>query len=147
MKTARFVLDTNTIVQILRWNEIGRRIDARFSLLASPVPPMISAVSLGETRSLARQWSWGSEKVADLHGLLLRFVVVDIRKEPVLARYVEIDHCSRITGRKMNQNDLWIAATAAATNATLLTTDRDFDHLDAALVRRVWIDPKEPAAS
>lgn len=141
MSVTRFVLDTNVVVQLLRWNEIGRRIDARFGLLASPMPPMISAVSLGEARSLARQWSWGAEKVAHLHALLLRFVVVDIRTEPVVARYVEIDHGSRTLGRKMNQNDLWIAAAAAATSATLLTTDRDFDHLDASLVRCVWIDP------
>lgn len=141
MNVARFVLDTNVVVQILRWNEIGRRIDARFGLLLSPVPPMISAVSLGEARSLARQWSWGAEKVSQLHALLLRFVVIDIRTEPVVAHYVEIDHGSRSIGRRMNQNDLWIAATAAATHATLLTTDRDFDHLDASLVRCVWIDP------
>ena len=30
----------------------------------------------------------------------------------------------------MGKNDLWIAATAYAMNAQLLTTDGDFDHLD-----------------
>jgi tRNA(fMet)-specific endonuclease VapC len=139
--TARFVLDTNVIVQLLRWNEIGRRIDARYDLLAAASTPMISAVSLGETRSLARQWNWGRDKIERLHELLLKFVVVDIRREPVIARYVEIDISSRIAGRKMNANDIWIAATAAATSATLLTTDRDFDHLDPSLVRCEWINP------
>lgn len=139
--TTRFVLDTNVIVQLLRWNEIGRRIDARFGLLAASTMPMISAVSLGEARSLARQWSWGPDKIARLHAHLLRFVVVDIRKEPIIDRYVEIDHGSKVVGRKMNPNDIWIAATAAATSATLLTTDRDFEHLDPALVNHVWIDP------
>ncbi len=30
----------------------------------------------------------------------------------------------------MGKNDLWIAATAALTDARLLTSDRDFDLLD-----------------
>jgi predicted nucleic acid-binding protein len=47
----------------------------------------------------------------------------------------------------MNQNGLWIAAAAAATSATLLTTDGDFDHLDGSLVRCVWIDPSGPLQS
>jgi hypothetical protein len=60
--SARFVLDTNVVVQLLRGNEVGKRIEARFGLLAAPIPPLLSAVSLGEARSLARQWSWGPEK-------------------------------------------------------------------------------------
>jgi len=147
MNAERFVLDTNVIVQLLRWNDIGQRIEARFGLLAAATVPMISAVSLGETRSLARQWNWGTERIAQLHTHLLRFVVVDIRSEPVLRHYAEIDHGSKDLGRKMNPNDVWIAATAAATNATLLTTDKDFDHLEASIVRRVWIDPANPSAS
>ena len=89
----------------------------------------------------------GPEKIAQLHALLLELVIVDINREPVVAHYVEIDHCSRSVGRKMNQNDLWIAAVAAATGATLLTTDRDFDHLDQSIVRSVWIDPQGPSSS
>lgn len=45
------------------------------------------------------------------------------------------------SGRAMGKNDRWIAATAAATGATLLTTDRDFDHLTSLLLTRHWIDP------
>lgn len=30
----------------------------------------------------------------------------------------------------MGKNDLWIAATASAIDATLITSDKDFDHLD-----------------
>ena len=41
----------------------------------------------------------------------------------------------------MGKNDLWIAATAMATGATLLTTDKDFDHLDPTFLTRDWIDP------
>ena len=41
----------------------------------------------------------------------------------------------------MGKNDVWIAATAAVTGATLLTTDRDFDRLTPQFLTRVWIDP------
>jgi len=55
--------------------------------------------------------------------------------------YVKIDVYSEGIGRTMGKNDLWIAATANVTSATLLTTDKDFDHLDGAFINRVWIDP------
>jgi len=42
----------------------------------------------------------------------------------------------------MGKNDLWIAATAAVTGATLLTTDRDFDKLAPRFLAREWIDPE-----
>lgn len=56
-------------------------------------------------------------------------------------RYAEIDTFSQgklpnkrlgMTARNMGKNDLWIASTASLLNATLLTTDADFDHLDGA---------------
>jgi predicted nucleic acid-binding protein len=40
----------------------------------------------------------------------------------------------------MKQNDLWIAATAVATGATLVTTDKDFDHLNGLWLERVLVD-------
>jgi len=89
----------------------------------------------------------GPEKIEQLHALLLKLVIVDINREPVVAHDVEIDHHSRRMGRRMNQNDLWIAAVSAAIGATLLTTDRDFDHLDQSTVRFVWIDPQGPFPS
>jgi predicted nucleic acid-binding protein len=150
VSVTRYVLDTNVVVQLLRGNEVGNRIDASWGLTAAPVPAFLSAVSLGEIRSLAKQWSWGPAKIARLHALLLKFVTVDIRRGPVVAQYVEIDDYSRSVGRRMNQNDLWIAAVAAATGATLLTMDRDFDHLDQlnqSMLRLIWIDPKGPTTS
>lgn len=39
-----------------------------------------------------------------------------------------------MSARNMGKNDLWIAATASALDLTLLTTDRDFDHLHLPLL-------------
>ena len=44
-------------------------------------------------------------------------------------------------GVPMGKNDVWIAATAHVTGARLLTTDRDFDHLDPTFLGRDWVDP------
>jgi tRNA(fMet)-specific endonuclease VapC len=42
----------------------------------------------------------------------------------------------------MRENDLWIAATAAASDAILVTTDKDFDHLhENGHLRRIWVNP------
>lgn len=40
----------------------------------------------------------------------------------------------------MGKNDLWIAAAAHVTGATLLTTDADFDHLRDRFVTLERID-------
>jgi tRNA(fMet)-specific endonuclease VapC len=65
---------------------------------------------------------------------------VPITYDPALIKmYAEIDVYSQsqhptlrlpTSARKMGKNDLWIAATTAIYNATLLSTDADFTHLD-----------------
>jgi len=66
--------------------------------------------------------------------LLGYLVRVGIDSPDVLSAYAIIDADSRRSGIKMGKNDLWIAATAHVTGATLLTTDRDFDHLEPAFL-------------
>jgi len=41
----------------------------------------------------------------------------------------------------MGKNDLWIAATAHVVDATILTTDKDFDHLASEFLKCQRIDP------
>lgn len=40
----------------------------------------------------------------------------------------------------MGKNDLWIAATASVTNTTLITTDKDFVHLDNVYLKLVSVE-------
>lgn len=40
----------------------------------------------------------------------------------------------------MGKNDLWIAATASAFDITLVTTDKDFNHLDGKFIKLKLIE-------
>ena len=40
----------------------------------------------------------------------------------------------------MGKNDLWIAATSSVYDLVLLTTDKDFNHLDGAYLDLEYID-------
>ena len=78
---------------------------------------------------IAARNGWGAAKTRRLNTLLGYLMAVPIPYGAVMDCYVQIDDYSLANGRQMGKNDLWIAATARATGATLLTTDRNFDHL------------------
>jgi predicted nucleic acid-binding protein len=136
-----YLLDTNVIVAIIRGNDFGKRLDDVYALSSSISRSMISVVTIGEMLSLARQFNWGGPKRDKLQALLDEIVSIDINHPDILDSYAEIDHFSWQQGRKMGKNDIWAAATAAVSKATLLTTDKDFDHLHGKYVNRIWVDP------
>ena len=105
---------------------------------------------MAEIKALAMCRNWGAQRLAILERLLAKFVLVDIMAEKVIDRYVQIDaysqgkhpkHKSGFSARNMGKNDLWIAATASVTESTLLTTDKDFDHLSPGWLSLVRLDP------
>lgn len=135
------LLDTNILVHVLRGKVAGAWLRERYAL-DSPTSerPLVSIITLGELLALATKWNWAAKRRAAILDLEKNFVVVDIRNREVLARYAELGVHWERQGRRMEQNDLWIAATAKAADATLLTTDGDFRKL-APDVRVEWIDP------
>jgi len=76
-----------------------------------------------------------------LTNLLSQIVIVPIDRPEIVEAYAQIDFYCERNGRPMAKNDIWIAATAFVTKTTLLTTDKDFDHLHPALLQRDWINP------
>lgn len=48
-----------------------------------------------------------------------------------------------LSSRNMGKNDLWIAVSAAATVATLLTTDKDFKHLKGVFMKHQYYAPQD----
>lgn len=145
-----FLLDTNIVLTLVRGNALASFIDSKFGLRASKVRPMISVVTHGEVRVLAGRNGWGDRKLAALQNALDNLFTVDINHSDVLDAYVEIDLFSQRHhdgARNMGKNDLWIAACTKASRATLLTTDKDFDHLAPGLLSLEYIDPASAKSS
>ena len=137
-----YLLDTNILVHYIRKSDLYRRVEAAYRLETVADPALISIASEGEIRSLALQFGWGAARMQAMEELLSRLVIVPIDRPELVDAYVEIDYYSERTGQHMEKNDVWIAATAFVTTATLLTSDQDFDHLDPGFLTRHWINPK-----
>lgn len=137
----RLVLDTNLLVRYIRQDRLSQWVEAQYGLLRSVMPLLISVVSEGEMRGLALQFGWGNEKQQTMQALLDYLTIIPLPFAHIVDAYAQIDDYSRRRGVAMGKNDLWIAATAHVTEARLLTTDWDFDHLHPAFLTRDWIDP------
>jgi len=135
-----YLLDTNILVHLLRGKATGLAIETHFGLRGALNRCVVSVVTVGETYSLARQWNWGAAKQAALQKLLNQVVWLDINHPDILVAYGELDDLSNRSGRSMGKNDVWIAATAKASGATLLTTDGDFAHLHPTHLTHIRVD-------
>ena len=133
----RYLIDTNLLLLFLRNDERWEKLNNQFDFGASR--NYISAVSVGELESLALQNNWGIKRMERLKDLTTVFAVIDINIDTIIKQYAQIDAFSQgklkdrplsISARNMGKNDLWIAATAAAFQLELLTSDLDFDHLN-----------------
>jgi tRNA(fMet)-specific endonuclease VapC len=140
-KSQLFILDTNILVHLIRDSPIGRLVARQFDLLNPYSTQLISVVTAGEIRALAKKRCWGLRRIEALKDLVRELVVLPLGSEPVLSTYAEIDCHLQKAGLHMGQNYMWIAATAAAAKAHLLTTDKDFDPLYPDRLTRTWIDP------
>ncbi len=138
---ARYLLDTNILLGIVRGEEFVRQIDRQISFLKPPHVSMLCTVSRGEIYSLAFRNQWGQKRLLLLEETLRKIPFVDISHEQIVHKYAEIECYSQgknpnkplpagLSSRNMTQNDLWIAAAASVLEAVLLTTDNDFDHLN-----------------
>ena len=133
-----FLLDTNIIIIYLRDNLGKYLIETTYNPFNSANTLLVSIVTVGELRAFSLKNKWGKPKIVRMEELLSKCAIIGIDNEDTLNRYAEIDAFSqgRLDGRKsdftarnMGKNDLWIAATASVLEATLLTTDNDFEHL------------------
>ncbi len=138
------LLDTNVLLHLVRGKEVGERIDRMFGLRARAEKPLISIVTVGECHAFAAYRGWGAEKKAALDALLHELVIVDINNGTVLRAYADIDAFLKKSGKTVGNNDVWIAATANAAGAVLLTTDKDFEPLDPKFIRHQYIPPQPP---
>jgi tRNA(fMet)-specific endonuclease VapC len=137
-----YLMDTNILVHYVRRDVLGQHIEANYSLLTTPVIPLISVVTEGELRAFALKNGWGHSKIQQLEYLLTCVSRVSIDDPGIITAYAAIDAFSERIGITMGKNDCWIAATANVTGSRLLTTDLDFEHLSGVFLDRDWIDPQ-----
>jgi len=145
-------IDTNILLHLLRNSYLIPTIQQQLDQSAAEDTIIISIVSVGEIESIAHQRNYGANKRDYLTKLLKDFLTVPIYSMDVVERYAEIDAYSQgnlknkplpdgLSSRNMGKNDLWIAATASITDTPLLTTDKDFEHLDGEYLDYIYIDP------
>ena len=149
----RFLLDTNILLGLAREAEWARRVYLRFNLGDPDAIVFTSAVCIGEVFAIAERNGWGVKKRSKLENMLREFPHLGIKDPDILRAYALIDAWScgmqvkapqgaspPRSAVKMGKNDLWIAATAHASGAVLLSTDGDFRHLDEVWFQYEHVD-------
>ena len=145
-----YLLDTNILIAYLREPNLTQQfVDENYSPLDFPNEAIISVVTVGEIKAIAIKNGWGKYRVERLERALNQIIIADINSEEIVNRYADIDAFSQgrldsrksnFTARNMGKNDVWIAATASVLEATLLTTDNDFNHLHDEFLSVAKID-------
>lgn len=146
-----YLLDTNIVLNYLRENRYRDFIETNYGLLNPSNTCILSVVSIGELRSLALQNNWGIRRMNGLGNFLSRYIISDINVEDVINQYAIIDAYSQgrlskrllprgMSARNMGKNDLWLAASASVLNIPLMSTDRDFEHLDGVFLDFIYVD-------
>ena len=142
-----YLLDTNILLIHARRNRKAKEFLSELGLFDEN-RLLMSIISMGECHTIMGGNDWGERKINKLYGLFERLIVIPIAQRDIVDAYSKIELYSQgklasvdFTPRNMGKNDLWIAATAYVTNATLVTTDKDFDHLNGRFIKVIYLDP------
>jgi predicted nucleic acid-binding protein len=123
--TKIYLLDTNAVSDLMR-------ITGGFSKWAQKVGPdaqaIICSIVLGEILFGISALPEGKRKAALAAEAASLLDQVEHRAVPIKAcpQYARIKLEGQLAGRRMGENDLWIAATAIAFGATLVSRDEAF---------------------
>ena len=151
---SRYLLDTNILFGYTKGANWAKVVHDDHHLGDSNVMAFTSSICHGELLLIAERNKWGKDKKDQLKNILNGITIIDINIESILNAYAMIGAWTQghdVTTQKspppkpampMGQNDLWIAATAHASNATLLSTDPDFIHLNNAWIKHVHVNRK-----
>lgn len=147
-----YVLDTNILLGYFREeSKVMEKLNALDLFNEEENLLFISIVSSAELLSMAKQRGWGETKIKKMVSFVDSFLVIPIDTKEIQYIYAEIDAYSQgklankplptgLSSRNMGKNDLWIAATSALLDATLITMDKDFSHLHQAYFELVLLD-------
>lgn len=140
--------DTGILIYIVRDTSIDENV--RKMINPDGLEEFISVVNKAEALSIAVRNAWGKAKILKLNRLFHGITIVDISDDLIIDRYVEIDVFSQKqrgsrkedSPRNMGKNDLWIAATCSSLEFKLITTDKDYDHLQDEYLERSYFPPE-----
>lgn len=148
----RVLLDTGMLVGLMREAPWALKADAELDLSGPETLAFTSAVCRGELMALAEKRGWGAGKREQMESVLDRFPTIGINQPSILSAYALIDAWTRGASVQaptnappprpalpMSKNDLWVAATAHAGQAVLVSTDTDFDRLDGVWLKFVFV--------
>lgn len=144
------IFDTNVIIHFVRAKDGNKIMDF---LNPKDNDIYISYASIAEVESFALQNNWSKKKILKIANFIDGSQTVQI-DDFLLKSFVDIDSFSQKrnpkfnkytfdTPRNMGKHDLWIAATASLLNLTLVTTDRDFEHLNNKFLELRFIEPSQ----
>jgi predicted nucleic acid-binding protein len=133
------LLDTSVLVHCLREDATGKLLRQNYELEDRPERPLFCTVTEGELRGLAHCWKWGLRRIRALEDLLCDLVRVESSHPAIVAAYAELYFEDQRSGRNTGENDLWIAATAKAAAAALLTCDKGFQWMSPTLLRVEYV--------
>ncbi len=128
-----FLLDTNAFSDLMRDHP---KVDARLASLPATDQVVICSVIRGEIRYGIERLP-NSKRRRDLDAKAARLFAV-IPCEPVLEAagdyYASVKLSRQQKGLTLDENDLWIAATALALGAMLVSLDSDFQQITGLTV-------------
>jgi predicted nucleic acid-binding protein len=145
----RYTLDTNVLLFYVRDAATRQFIEDTYAPFDPTNEAIISIVSVGEMMVLAAANNWGRKKLQLVQKLIDKLVIVELRYSDLINSYIEIEKYNRNihptkkrsgSHIKMGKNDIWIAATALSTKSKLISTDKDFAHLDGEFFDVLIID-------
>jgi predicted nucleic acid-binding protein len=145
-----YILDTNILILLVKSKEFSEFFDEKY-FSNSDNTFFYTHITLGELDSISKQNQWGQRRLILLKNLLKGFSLVKSTSIDIVQSYGTIDAYSQgrlkdfplpigMSARNMGKNDLWIAASAVVLKATLLTTDKDFEHLSPHFINIDLID-------
>lgn len=151
----KYVIDTNILVHIVRNSSTWDYVDMTFEPFEFPKnETYVSFASIAEVLALSLKLGWQEKKISRLSDLLSKLEVISVSgtvEDKLMQNYALIDAFSQgtlknlplpkdMSARNMGKNDIWIAATATSIQATLLTTDDDFLHLDPIFCKVILVE-------
>lgn len=144
-----YLIDTNLIVLCGRDEKLAKKINAKYPIFSQKRASTISVVSLGELDALNKKHQYGLRRLGEIDTLVKPLLAIDINTKKIIDKYGDIDAYSQgklksnplgTSARNMGKNDLWIAATASVYDLTLITTDKDFEHLNGVFLDLIYVN-------